>query len=422
MSIAPFALFSSCQKTEINTSANPTSSAIRIYGDQDGYFLNSFEPTADGGFMFGGYTNSSAGMAQQGFIQKTDKYGNVIWKKTYGGKSLDIFNVVHVTSDGGFIAAGTTESYGNGAIRGDAHEDCYLVKMNANGDTLWQRTFGGIYDDRFFDVTETPDHGFVAVGIYDNGNDNFTYVVKVDNNGKTLWPPKQLYPNSYQSFGTSVTTGANDDIAIAGYVVKSDTVGDLNTHYPSFILLNNNGGFLDYQNVNNPFPEYKMWGSVINSGYYNYATTSSLEKIISRPDGYILVVNLEAVGPNSIMIFKVDFKGNIQWKQQHFVGKNGSAFMNSISNNAVGGLLISGGTIDPAGISSTWLLNTDANGSKLWENFLPVSEYNIWAAGAIPIGNNFAVGVNLVSAGASTTTYFGLMNIDQNGKIIDANK
>ena len=420
LSILSLGLFSACQKTDINATANPTTSAIRIYGDHDGYFLNSFEPTADGGFMFGGYTNTSAGMGQQGFIQKTDKHGNILWKKTYGGKNMDIFAVVHVTSDGGFIAAGTTTSFGNAAIRHDADEDCYLVKMDANGDTLWQRTFGDIYFDRFYDVTETPDHGFVAVGIYNMQSASVTYVVKMDNKGTMEWA-KQYYPNAYWTWGDAVTIGPNDDIGIAGYVVKSNNIANLNTNYPSFILLNSSGKPLDYLNSKVNFPEDSTWGPLVISTYYNYAATSNIEKIISRADGYILVVNLIAVGPNSIMVFKVDFKGNIQWQHQYF-GKNSFAFMNNISNNIEGGLLISGGTIDPSGLSYTWLLNTDATGLKLWENFIPVSGYNIWAAGAIPVGNNYAVGVNLVSAGASTTTYFGLINIDQNGKIIETNK
>jgi hypothetical protein len=409
--------YQSCTKIEVSPTSNPSTSGIKFYGDHYGNFLTSFEATTDGNYMFGGYSFSSLTMAQQGFIQKCDPKGEIIWKHTYGGKYLDIFNAVHVTSDGGFIAAGETTSIGNGFNDGSAHEDAWLVKTDANGDTLWQKSFGGPYDDRFYDVTETSDHGFVAVGIYNNPGNNDTYVVKVDKDGQIVWL-KQEYPNNYWNLGASVTEGPNGDIAIAGYISGYVNGGS----YPSFILLSSKGVNLDYQNVNTPFPLYSMWGSLIYSNFYNYALMSNLEKIISRPDGYIMAINLEESGPNSVMVFKVDLKGNIIWNYPYFGLKGGYNYMNDMKNNSAGGLLISGSTMDATGKNYSWLLNLDANGNKIWENFVPIAGYTAWAAGAIPVGNNFSVGVNLISTDQNHSTFFGLLNTDQNGKIIEKSK
>ena len=97
----------------------PSSSAITVYGNQYGHILKSFEPTSDGGFIFAGYTNGSNANAEQGFIQKCTKNGKVTWLKYYGDTLEDVFNAVHTTSDGGFIAAGSTSSFGKGVSRKD---------------------------------------------------------------------------------------------------------------------------------------------------------------------------------------------------------------------------------------------------------------------------------------------------------------
>ncbi len=418
-----FLIFYGCIKVAESPSAMPTSSAIRFYGSNYGNFLNSFEATADGGFMFGGYTFSSAGQEDQGFIQKTDDGGNVLWYKTYGGPAVDIFASVHTTSDGGYIAAGATNSYGNGSAseRNDFFFDAYLLKADANGKLLWQKNFGGILDDRFFDVAETPDHGFIAVGIYNSNTYNCVYIVKTDHNGDSLWT-KQVFANStfFFSLGAAVTTATNGNNAVAGYVAKSDASADQSTNYPSFILLSASGQSLDSQNTTSPYPEYKTWGTLPYIYYGNYATSYNPEKIISRTDGYILAINLPSAGPNGIMLFKVDIKGNVIWNHEYF-GLS-SAQMNSISNNAAGGLLISGGTTDVSGISNIWLLNTDVNGNKLWENNIPLNGFNAWAAGAVATGNSFAVGVNLISTNKNHEGFFGLLNIDQNGKIVEITK
>jgi len=417
LSIASFALFSSCQKATVDTTANPTSSAIRFYGNNDGNLLFSFEATPDGGYMFGGATNNSPSDAGQGFIQKTDKNGNVVWYKNYGGPLEDLFMEVHATSDGGFIGVGATNSYGHGATRQDYYWDAYMVKTDANGDTLWQKTFGGIYADQFFDVAETPDKGFVAVGFIDDpAYGDCVYIVKTDQNGNKLWT-REYYQGFFSALGASVAVGANGDIAVAGYIVKSTLATDQGIDYPSFILLSPTGVPLDKSGITSalPFPEYKSWGGLVPA----YANSFRAEKIISQPDGYIFAVNLSAP-QNSLMLFKVDITGNILWNQQ-FKGLS-TASMNDAVNNPQGGLLISGVTVDESGKNHGWMLNTDPNGNRLWETDIPVQGFNAFAAGVIPVGSSYAMGVNLSSTHLNIANFFGFLTTDQNGNILGNGK
>src|ERR1017187_1339375 len=201
----------SCNKVQVNPTTHPSNSGIRFYGSDNGNILQSFGPTADGGYYFGGSTNTSAGMAGQGWIQKTDKNGNGLWYKEYGGPNQDVFNAVHPTTDGGFIAVGATNSYGQGITRKDYYPDAWLLKTDANGCFKWQVLFGNIYYDNFVDVAETPDHGYVAVGYTgDPVYNNCVHIVKTDATGKLLWS-KELYQGFFSSSCSSVCIGTNGD-------------------------------------------------------------------------------------------------------------------------------------------------------------------------------------------------------------------
>src|ERR1017187_6551491 len=206
----PFALFcTSCIKLKVSPSENQSSSTVKFYGDQYGNFLSTFVPTPDGGYVFGGYTINSNGLEQQGFIQKCNQKGGLEWYQTYGGPKLDLFWVVRPTTDGGYIAAGATTSYGSGANLNYNLQNAYLVKTDSRGNVLWQKTFGGNNGDLFYDVNETSDKGFVAVG---SAGGQF-YMVKTNQNGDSLWT-RSLFKGYSRSYGASVAIGPNGNIAV----------------------------------------------------------------------------------------------------------------------------------------------------------------------------------------------------------------
>jgi len=77
------------------------------------------------------------------------------WWRTYGGTSDDYGWSTQQTSDGGYIIAGYTASFGAGG------DDVYLIKTNASGDTLWTKTYGGTDEDVGYSVQQTSDGGYV---------------------------------------------------------------------------------------------------------------------------------------------------------------------------------------------------------------------------------------------------------------------
>lgn len=104
-----------------------------------------------------------------------------LWTKTYGGTAWECGYSVRQTTDGGYIVAGNTRSYGAGM------DDVYLIKTNSVGDTLWTRTYGGADIDEAYDVQQTSDGGYIIAGHTSSIGSRGMYLIKTDSIGDTLW-------------------------------------------------------------------------------------------------------------------------------------------------------------------------------------------------------------------------------------------
>jgi hypothetical protein len=101
---------------------------VKTYGGEGNDRAYAVQQTSDGGYIVAGYTRSFVGGRDNIILIKTDANGNLQWAKTYGGPENDRAFAVQQTSDGGYILAGATRSYGAGG------DDVFLIKTDANGD------------------------------------------------------------------------------------------------------------------------------------------------------------------------------------------------------------------------------------------------------------------------------------------------
>jgi hypothetical protein len=139
----------------IKTDANGDIQWAKTYGyDQ----ASSVQQTSDGGYIVAGVTYLFGAGYIDLFLIKTDANGNIQWAKTYGGTNNDWARSVQQTSDGGYIVAGWTESFGAGL------DDIFLIKTDANGNVQWAKTYGGTSYDYAHSVQQTSDGGYIVAG------------------------------------------------------------------------------------------------------------------------------------------------------------------------------------------------------------------------------------------------------------------
>ena len=122
----------------------------------------SIEPVKSGGFIAAGLTYSFGAGNDDAYIIRLNDDGQKIWEKYYGKAGHDRAYDAVETADNGFLAAGTTDSIGAGGY------DAYFIKMDSDGNIKWQKTYGGAHDDTAHAVAATKDGGFIAVGATDS--------------------------------------------------------------------------------------------------------------------------------------------------------------------------------------------------------------------------------------------------------------
>ena len=219
----------------IKTNSQGDTLWTRSYGGAHGDLGKSVQQTADGGYIIAGGT-ASLGPGIPAFdnvyLIKTNVSGDTLWTRAYGGMNQDAANSVQQTSDSGYIVAGVTFSFG------DSNGDIYLLKTNSQGDTLWTRTYGGTKADIGTSVQQTLDGGYIVTGItmsFGAGSYD-VYLVKTDAQGDTLWT--RTYGGGSADMGYSVQQTTDRGYIVAGftassgtgsgdvYLVKTDSIGD----------------------------------------------------------------------------------------------------------------------------------------------------------------------------------------------------
>jgi hypothetical protein len=156
----------------------------QTYGELNADRGESMQQTSDGGFIIVGYTNSIGAGYYDIMLIKTDEFGNQLWMRTYGFELHDNGYSVQQTSDGGYIIAGSTGSIGAGA------SDGFLIKTDYEGEVEWERTVGGTSSDALYDVRQTTDGGYIMVGetaSFGIGPKKDLWMIKMDAEGNELW-------------------------------------------------------------------------------------------------------------------------------------------------------------------------------------------------------------------------------------------
>jgi hypothetical protein len=319
----------------IKTNADGDTIWSKAYGGADHDYGESVQQTKDGGYIIVGFTYSFGAGRRDVWLVKTDANGDTVWTRTFGGIDWDDGNSVQQTQDGGYVITGYTESYGAGGF------DVWLIKTDADGDTVWTRTFGGTNGDEGNAVQQTQDGGYIITGCtysYGAGGQD-VWLAKTDANGDTAWTRafggtdndlcysvQQTYDGGYVVAGYTCSSGAGGaDV----WLIKTDANGDT------------------------------LWSKTF--GGANDDAGHSVQQ--TRDGGYVIVgsTSSRGAGDADVWLLKTDANGDTVWTRE-FGGSHDDIGW-SVRQTRDGGYVIAGSTESyGAGLSDIWLIKTDAEG------------------------------------------------------------
>lgn len=321
-----------------------------------------------------------AGLTQRAAAQ------NRLADYTFGGSSQEECAGIVPTSDGGFLVGGSTGSGVSGEVtiapRGTgtsyAPIDYWLFKLDAQGNKLWEKRYGGNGDDRLLKVLPAAHGGYLLCGWSNStisgdmtaplkGAQNY-WVVRVDALGNKRWD-KRYGSASSEQLSTALATPDG------GFVLTGITGGPVKT--PSGDRSQSIKGDADIWTIKLDSLGTKQWDSTLGSleGDYVYGAANT-------PSGGIALLALPFGGPggdvtgpargnHDLWLVRLDAAGNKV--SDRLYGGSGHDDASALLATADGGLLLAGYTGSPAGGDlsqggpAPWLLKLDATGGIQWE-------------------------------------------------------
>jgi hypothetical protein len=311
--------------------------------------------TRDGGYILGGHSHVGGSANNWDYwVLRLDRNGNKLWQTNYGGWDLDKLWAVQETSDGGVILAG--ESY-----TPEPRIPFWVIRLDGSGNKLWDKYFGPVCQNVARAVIQTSDGGFLVAGTY---CDSRYAVIRLNANGGQLWE------RSY-SFGVLMDAKQTPDggLILVGYS-GIGVAGDKTS--PAY-------GANDVWLVRIDADGNKLWdrsyGGLLDDGVY------AARIIVTADGGYLVGANtMSGVGGNKesafeggrdpygdYWILRLDAQGNKLWEQD--LGTPSDEVFGDVLQSVDGAFTIAGwlyrGT--NGAIGGLWLVRLDPAGSRVWE-------------------------------------------------------
>ena len=316
------------------------------FGGSNNDLANAIVQTSDSGFFVIGNSASTDGDIQQSnggidcWVVKLDSVGNLEWENSLGGSANDYGRSGQQTSDGGYIVAGQTWSSNGDVNSNNGQEDFWIVKLNPTGDIEWEKNYGGTLSDGAFSIEQTMDGGYVAAGysqssdgdVLANNGGNDYWIIKIDTAGNITW--EKNYGGTGQETIAAIRQTSDQGFIISGTSDSSD--GDIfDSHGGNeawVVKLDADGNLVWEQSLGGSANDYGRAIQFSDDGSYILCgqTWSS--------DGNVS----ESIGMEDFWVVKLNSAGGIEWENTYGGTSFDGAF--SIQQSADGGIIAGGYT------------------------------------------------------------------------------
>lgn len=359
---------------------------IKSFGGSGDESAQSVIETNDGGYAVLGFSNSTDGDLQgktlpvnDYWLLKLDSEGNVQWTQTYGGSKDDRGQAIIQTFDGGYAITGYAMSDDGDGSNNNGFHDNWIIKLDANGNLQWEKSFGFSGHDHSYDLVQTPDGGFFFVGFLDitsaladgtyykrysltsHGVGEF-WGTKIDASGNIEW--RQYYGGTNNDRAHAVVASDDGGFVMAGFSESEDfDISNSRGSYDFWVVKISSTGELIWE---------RSFGGTGIEIAFDIAKAANGSYLIAghtfSTDQDIFLNNGEA----DSWLINVDEEGNLLWEQTY----GGSLFDAARSVAAIEGdkFLLAGnaksdalGTIPNAGENDIWLAKTDNQGRLIWQ-------------------------------------------------------
>jgi hypothetical protein len=333
--------------------------------------------TTDGGFIIAGTTDSNNGQvtgfqggARDFWVVKLDASGNLQWQRTLGGSATDNIGEVQQTSDGGYIVAGSTSSNDGDVTGNNGNFDCWAVKLDAQGATEWQRTYGGSSSDVCWAVVVTLDGGYVLAGSTNSTDGDVTsnngaadlWAVKIDPQGNILW--QRTFGGNFGEIAFAADNTADGGVVLAGYAQSNngDVTGQ-NGLQDFWVVKLDVDGDLEWQRCLGGSGNEIAFGvrQTSDGGYVVAGRSDSVDGDVTGAQGF-----------SDYWVVRLDALGNLLW--QKTLGGSASDVGRHVYQSPDGGLVVIGsvGSEDgdvstPLGGGDIWMVKLNDEGDLIWQ-------------------------------------------------------
>jgi hypothetical protein len=368
-------------------------------------------PTNDGGYIFASnsqFQPSNSGDSEYA-IFKVDANGNRLWSKKFGTVDKDFLTAFVPTSDGGYILGG----YSEGGINRDktsaskGSNDIWLIKINANGTKIWDKSFGGADQDLLSSMISTSDGGFLLGGYSSSGNNGDktdpyiggyydAWILKIDGSGNKIWD-KTFGGTGYDA--TRIVAETTD-----GYIIGTQSSSGIDGNKTSA-----SKGNTDFWILKIDFNGTKIWD---NS--YGGSNIDIPQAINKNADGSLIISGFsnspisgdksqKSRGLDDIWILKISASGAKIWDKT--IGGSNREYLTSATTTPTGNIIfnvdsysnISGDKkrtpVDP-NTTDQWLFEITPDGVQLWEKYLNGNYGFLTGSGDLIVQNNHLISLS----------------------------